>query len=205
MLISKALAVREFVLFATSSHYVSRNSFLPPKRLTACPLYLSAILDHVKSNAKHSPVPTDFRRAVLSLTKLQTRETQNWLGATREILVAKGFATRFLQQTPNILSLFFFSLIPHRAVTNYDPHSFPPSLGAQPALICHLTASCIIMINRILFVISKRKVQSTFIFSGCNPTRYLKNCVLSRFWKQQHSRLLIIFPFYTITAGRPAH
>jgi len=53
--------------FPISSHCASQAQvFLlpPPKRLTVCPPYLSAKTAHFK----HSPVPTDFRRAVLFLS-----------------------------------------------------------------------------------------------------------------------------------------
>lgn len=163
----------------------------PTKWLTVCPLCLSIKIAHFKSYAEHSPVPTDFRRAVLFLLpSCRHRKLRTDWDDHRNSGAKRFFA-------------LFFSPIPCRTRTNSGPIPFPPPNHSP---LSSVTSHLLVSSRLIESCFQKGEVTNSFILGGCNPTRCLKNFLfLSRFWKLQHLWLFIIFAFYTVTAGRWAH
>lgn len=87
--------------------------------------------------------------------------------AIREIVGAKDFATRILHRIPNLFLLFSSPSSSLGQGQILVPSL--PSFKSQPALLCHLIPSCIIMINKIMFPVRKRGVTSIIILGGVQP------------------------------------
>lgn len=152
-----SVLMRSEVLFFFPSLLTMRVKYnshpCPTKWLTVCPLYLSIKIARFKSYAEHSPVPTDFRRAVLFLLpsckhrKLRTDWDDH----------RNSGAKRFLA--------LFFSPITRRTGTNSGPIPFPPSDHSPlSSVTSHLLVSSRLIES--CFQKGEEKWQTTSFFGG---------------------------------------